>query len=178
MPVVKVVSKEALKQEALLKVVVKERKSEEDLTKQVELTWAITENDIGYRLTRIETFLREGRRVEVLIAPKKGGRKASREEILAVLARIRGKAEEVEGAEEWKSMEGAAGGQAVLFFQSKEHRQQVKEAEKVKAKEGRVEKMEKKEREKEEKREKLERRLARKKEDEERKARFKEGVSL
>ena len=44
-------------------------------TKTIELNWAIDGNDLGHRLQRIKDFLGKGNRVEVMMAPKRKGRK-------------------------------------------------------------------------------------------------------
>lgn len=169
-PVVKLVTNDELREESRNrnKVVVKQKKGE-DSSKQVELNWAITENDLGYRLKRIEQFLKEGRRVEVLIAPKKGGRRATKDEIDELLATMRATIAEVEGgSEEWKKMEGKIGGQVTLFFQPKDEGGKAKAEKEAKKREEREERLKEKEEEKAEKKRKLEKRLAKKKEEEKR----------
>lgn len=87
--------------------------------KQLELNWAISANDMGHRLNKLEEFLGQGKRVEVVLAVKKKGRVASKEEAGAVVSRIRGKLNEVDGAKEWKPAEGAVGGKMTLYLQGK-----------------------------------------------------------
>lgn len=155
-PVCKLISKKALWAERQAKA--KPKKDVKDMAKQIELNWAIDANDLEHRLDKMEEFLREGRRVEVLLAPKKRGRKASVDEQEDVLNKIRDRAEAIEGAEEWKDMEGKPPGQTVLHFRA--------EAEGVKktAVADKLDKFDKKEQEKRERREKQEKRLARKQE--------------
>ena len=169
-PVVKLVTKDQLREEVRNqgKVITKQKKTE-DSSKQIELNWAITENDLGYRLKRIAQFIKEGRRVEVLIAPKRGGRRATKEEIDELLATLRSAVAEVDGgSEEWKRMEGKIGGQLTLFFQPKDEGSQAKTQKAAKKREEREEKLSQKEEEKAERKRKLEKRMAKKKEDEER----------
>jgi len=131
-----------------------------DPTKQVELNWAADPNDVRHRVKRMQDFLREGRPVEVLLAPKpqKKGRRATPDEIESILKAVRAGAGEVDGAEEWKVMEGVAGKQVVLYFQAKQTGQGA--GKKPSAKEASMEKAAKKDAEKEERRLKQEKRMA------------------
>jgi len=168
-PVVKLVTIDQLREELKTqkKVVVKQKKG--DTSKQVELNWAITENDLGYRLTRIEQFLKEGRRVEVMIAPKRGGRRATKEEIDGLLATMRQTIADVEGgSEEWKKMEGTVGAQVTMFFQPKDEGGKATAEKVAKKREEREERLTQKEEDKAEKKRKLEKRLAKKKGEEDR----------
>lgn len=67
----------------------------------------------------MEEFLREGRRVEIVLAMKLKGRVASKEEAEAVVSKIRAKIKEVEGAKEWRAADGAVGRQLTLYFEGK-----------------------------------------------------------
>lgn len=84
--------------------------------KTVELNWAIDRNDLGHRLEKMKGFLMEGRRVEVVLASKKRGRKASLEECERVLERLRDCVGSVEGARETEGMQGKIGGFATLVL--------------------------------------------------------------
>ncbi|KAF2772965.1 hypothetical protein EJ03DRAFT_150378 [Teratosphaeria nubilosa] len=86
--------------------------------KTLELNWAIDQNDLGHRLEKMEEFLREGRRVEVVLAAKKRGRKASKEECEALLGRLREVVERV-GGKEFAGFEGGLGKFATVVFQGK-----------------------------------------------------------
>ncbi|KAK3703453.1 hypothetical protein LTR37_014443 [Vermiconidia calcicola] len=87
--------------------------------KTLELNWAIDANDLAHRTNTIKRFLEEGRKVEVVLAAKKRGRKASGEECEQVLGQLRGCVKAVEGAREVKALEGKMGGFAVLSFQGR-----------------------------------------------------------
>ncbi|KAF8854717.1 hypothetical protein BDZ45DRAFT_627397 [Acephala macrosclerotiorum] len=89
--------------------------------KTMELNWAIDGNDLGHRLTKLKEFLGKGQRVEVLLASKRKGkgRKATTEEAMGVIRKIRGAMREVEGAKEMKPMEGKVLGTATLFLEGK-----------------------------------------------------------
>jgi translation initiation factor IF-3 len=106
----KAASKEAKKQSF---------KGSEQGMKTLELNWAIDQNDLGHRLEKLKQFLEEGRRVEVVLAGKKKGRKATKEECEALLDRIETTVEETEGAKEKGPMEGKIGGVAKLTFLGK-----------------------------------------------------------
>ena len=84
--------------------------------KTLELNWAIDGNDLGHRLERMREFLEDGRKVEVLLAAKKKGRKATATECEGVLRRIRGVVDEVDGAKEDKAMTGSLGAFTTLAF--------------------------------------------------------------
>ncbi|KAK4631623.1 hypothetical protein CLAFUW4_03155 [Fulvia fulva] len=87
--------------------------------KTVELNWAIDKNDLGHRLGKIKGFLDEGRRVEVVLASKKQGRKASKEECEEVLKMVQGVVAKVDGAKEKEALQGKLGGFATLVLQGR-----------------------------------------------------------
>ncbi|KAL1590261.1 hypothetical protein WHR41_01061 [Cladosporium halotolerans] len=121
-PVCKIVDKkESYEADKRRKAVQKENKQaaqKENSVKTLELNWAIDGNDLGHRLDKVKEFLAEGRRVEIVLASKKRGRKASPAECQDVLAKIRSVAQSVKGAKE-KSFEGKPGGFATLTFHGK-----------------------------------------------------------
>ena len=90
-------------------------------TKQLEVSWAMSDNDLGHRLARLKEFLEKGWRVEVVFGSKRKGwmnkRAASAEEAANVLERIKGAVGEVEGANEWRGMQGKIGGEGKLSFE-------------------------------------------------------------
>lgn len=122
-PVCKIVSKKeeyaAEKRRKEQQKEIKQAAAKERSVKTLELNWAIDGNDLAHRLEKVRTFLEEGRRVEIVLAAKKRGRKASKEECAEVLAKIRTVAEGVRGAKEAKPMEGAVGGFATVVWQGK-----------------------------------------------------------
>ncbi|GAB7343899.1 hypothetical protein MBLNU457_1854t1 [Dothideomycetes sp. NU457] len=86
--------------------------------KTLELNWAIdVNNDLNHRLNKVKEFLAEGRRVEIVLAKKKRGRVATREECDNVLDRIKAVVEEVKGARQLKPMEGKVGAVAMLLLE-------------------------------------------------------------
>ncbi|KAE8450963.1 hypothetical protein EG329_005403 [Mollisiaceae sp. DMI_Dod_QoI] len=97
--------------------------------KSMELNWAIDGNDLGHRLNKLKEFLMKGQRVEVLLAGKKKGRKATEDEARAVIKRIKGVLTEVDGAREMKPMEGKFLGTATLFLEGKVQKATLREPE-------------------------------------------------
>ncbi|KAK7954944.1 hypothetical protein PG988_015638 [Apiospora saccharicola] len=64
-------------------------------TKELELNWAIAANDLGHKVTQLEGFLSKGKTVEVMVAKKRGGRVATKEEGEALIDRLEEAAEGV-----------------------------------------------------------------------------------
>jgi len=116
-PVCKIYEKKALREAERAKA--KAQKDPASLVKQLELNWAIGPNDLGHRLNKMVEFLEQGKRVEVVLAGKRKGKKATEEEALEVLRRIRLRVNKVEGATEWKTMVGKAPEQVTLYFEGK-----------------------------------------------------------
>lgn len=96
--------------------------------KTVELNWAIDKNDLGHRIEKMRGFLAEGRRVEVVLASKKRGRKASLEECQGVLEKLRECADAVDGAREVQKLEGKVGGFATMVFMGRPVKNIINEA--------------------------------------------------
>ncbi|TGO65607.1 hypothetical protein BOTNAR_0076g00010 [Botryotinia narcissicola] len=115
-PIARIVNKRELFQK---KKEVKKSKNPGTVTKTIEMNWAIERNDLGHRLEKMRGFLERGNKVEVILAGKKKGRKASVEEAEGVIARIREFVAGVEGARERVKMEGKVLGMAVLSFEGK-----------------------------------------------------------
>ena len=93
-----------------------QKKSKQSRPKQIELNWAISGNDFNMKLTQMAEFLDKGKKVEVLLAPKRRQRRATPEEAAEVMKKLRDKIEEI-GAKEVKDMEGKLLGQATLTVQ-------------------------------------------------------------
>ncbi|KAF7862681.1 hypothetical protein EAF04_007554 [Stromatinia cepivora] len=125
-PIAKIIDKqEAARQKRLAK----KSKNPAAVTKTIEMNWAIERNDLGHRLERIREFLERGNKVEVVLAGKKKGRKATEEEAEGVVGRVREFVEEVSGARESRKMEGKVGVQAVLYFEGRVPKKERKEEE-------------------------------------------------
>lgn len=91
-------------------------------SKQLEVSWTVSDNDLGHRMARLKEFLEKGWRVEIVFGSKRKGwmdrREASPEEARSVLEKIRKTVGEVEGAQE-KQMQGKVGQDAILSFEGK-----------------------------------------------------------
>ncbi|TKA23208.1 hypothetical protein B0A50_07601 [Salinomyces thailandicus] len=120
-PVCKIQSKkDAYAQEKQRKQAQKDNKAKSakmNSVKTLELNWAIDLNDLDHRLEKVAEFLAEGRRVEIVLASKKRGRKASSQECEAVLKKIKDCVGSVPNAQELKGLEGSPGGFASLVLQ-------------------------------------------------------------
>lgn len=128
LPVCKIVSKkEEYERGRQRKQQAKERKKQGMTAKSLktlELNWAMDQHDLAHRLNKMTEFLSEGRKVEIILASKKKGRKASPEECEDVLYKIRQTADAVNGAKEEMQMEGKLGGFATLAFSGRPAAQQ------------------------------------------------------
>ncbi|KAI9698740.1 MAG: hypothetical protein M1836_003850 [Candelina mexicana] len=115
--VCKIISKEELREKERAKAQMARKSA--ITAKQLELNWAIDPNDLSHRLKKMQEFLSLGRSVDIILAGKRKGRKATSEEAKAVIKTIRAKAMEVEGAKESKPMKGSMLQQVTLFFEGK-----------------------------------------------------------
>ena len=122
-PVCKIVSKkEEYERDRHFKKVVKERKMEgarAGSVKVLELNWAMDANDLAHRCERVAEFLSEGRRVEIVLAAKKKGRKATRAECDGLVKKIGETCDSVPGAKALKSLDGKIGAFATIVLQGK-----------------------------------------------------------
>jgi len=84
--------------------------------KLLELNWAIGEWDLQHRLGRMQDFLREGRKVELTLAPKRQGKRATPEEADGVIQAVRNAVAECKGAIE-KSATGTVGGVMTIVYE-------------------------------------------------------------
>ncbi|KAK5045531.1 hypothetical protein LTR84_009149 [Exophiala bonariae] len=83
--------------------------------KQLEINWAIAPNDLQMKLNQMESFLTQGKRVEIMLASKRRQRKATEEEATTLLRAIRDRVETA-GARESKPLEGKVLGQALMII--------------------------------------------------------------
>lgn len=101
----------------------KTQKENKKQTKQLEISWTVSDNDLGHRLGRLKEFLEKGWKVEIVFGAMRKGwmgrRKATEDDVSRVLERINSAVGEVEGAKEWKPIQGQVGGQAMLSFEGK-----------------------------------------------------------
>jgi len=87
-------------------------------TKSLELNWAIAAGDLKHRLVAMKKFLKEGRKVEVTLGPKKHGRKATEQEANAVFKAIENAVADCKGSRETKR-EGEVGGIMTVMYEGK-----------------------------------------------------------
>jgi translation initiation factor IF-3 len=116
-PICRVQSKKVLREAEKARAKKKELPSA--TLKTIELNWAIDPHDLQHRLQRVKDFLSKGWRVDVVMAGKKRGRKATPEEMKAVVEKIRETTKEVEGSKEWRDMEGSLGAAATIYLVGK-----------------------------------------------------------
>ena len=86
-------------------------------TKELELNWAIAPHDVKHKLRRMREFLSKGMYVEVLLAKKRSGRPATREEANWIYNAIREAADAVRGTRETRREEGEVNGVMKIFFE-------------------------------------------------------------
>ena len=93
----------------------KSLKKSQASSKIIELNWAIAPRDLQQKLTKLETFLKEGRRVEVVLASRRRQRQADVEECKDVLRQVRKAVGRVPGMKE-DLQEGKIGEKMKLSF--------------------------------------------------------------
>ena len=120
-PVCKMIDKKYMREVESAKQ--KAKKEIKRQTKQLEISWTVSDNDLSHRLVRLKEFLEKGWQVELVFGAKRKGwmgrRKATPEDIERVLERIKSAVGEIEGAKEWKPMQGMVGEQAILSYEGK-----------------------------------------------------------
>lgn len=92
-PVCRIIDKQAHVQDQEVKA--KEARRKELNRKELELNWAIAPNDLQHRLKQLRQFLEKGRRVEIMVAKKRGGRVATQDEADALVQTLQNTADEV-----------------------------------------------------------------------------------
>ncbi|KAI4188154.1 MAG: hypothetical protein L6R41_002340 [Letrouitia leprolyta] len=127
-PVCKIISKADYRLAEYAKQ--KPKKSAAASSKELEVHWSMAPNDLKHRLEKLKEFLEQGRRVEVVFGKKRKGwrdkRDVSDEGAKQILKQIRDAVAEVEGAKEWKEMDGQLRGGLTMFFEAKRERTEVK----------------------------------------------------
>lgn len=114
--VCKIISKKRLREQKHEKA--KASRATKQSSKQIELNWAIDPHDLSYRIKQLESFLSKGRKVELIMARKKGKRRVSEEEAQKLLATVREKVQEL-GATESKAMQGKPPSMVTMFVEQK-----------------------------------------------------------
>ncbi|EEY21436.1 conserved hypothetical protein [Verticillium alfalfae VaMs.102] len=97
------------------------------------LNWAIAANDLAIRMGKLKDFLGKGWRVDVTLAKKKGARKATQEEMAAVVKAVGAAVAEVPGARERKAREGELGKSFRIYVEGVAPKEEVKAKGKAKA---------------------------------------------
>lgn len=127
-PVCKIISKRNFRLAEATKH--KPKKNAATSSKELEVHWTMAPNDLKHKLERLKEFLDQGRRVEVVIGKKRKGwkdkKEASDEAANHILKQIRDCVAEVEGAREWKEMDGQLRGGLVMFFEAKREKPELK----------------------------------------------------
>jgi translation initiation factor IF-3 len=122
LPTCRVISKISLREQHQRKLDLARRQakglSAGPTMKNLELNWAIAGGDLKHRLGRLTEFLGDGRKVEVMLGPKKKGRKATEQEANGVLKAVRDAVGECKGASEVKT-EGEIGGVMTIVFEGR-----------------------------------------------------------
>lgn len=120
-PVVQIAEKNVLRRQVRDKerhVKQQQKDSKDRKPKQIEMNWAIDGHDLEIKLKQLETFLEKGKKVEILLAAKRKGRKAELAEGMVLLKQIRARLAELD-AKELKTMEGEVLRQATMIVQKK-----------------------------------------------------------
>ncbi|KAI4148785.1 MAG: hypothetical protein L6R39_002690 [Caloplaca ligustica] len=128
-PVCKAITKAQYRQAQAEKL--RPKKDASALVKEVDVNWAMSQNDLNHRLKRLKDFLDDGRRVEVAFGKRKRKgwmqrKDVTDEEANSIVKQVRRAVQEVEGAKEWKEMEGKVRGELVMFFEAKREKPEVK----------------------------------------------------
>lgn len=97
----------------------KKKQTAKPKTKEVELSWGISEHDLITKTRQMGGFLEKGLKVEVVLGKKKGGRNVSEKDAQELLKRIRQEVE-ARNAMESKPVQGEVGGVMRLALESKE----------------------------------------------------------
>ena len=125
LPTCKLQSKQELREQQKVKLALKNKAKTRGgagvggPSKQLEINWAIDANDLRHRLARMKEFLGQGRKVEVILAPKKTGRRATVEEAQVMVRKVKDAARECKGAVEAKDPNGKIGGVLTMVFEGK-----------------------------------------------------------
>ncbi|KAI0405293.1 hypothetical protein F4802DRAFT_191667 [Xylaria palmicola] len=117
---------DAAAEAAAAKSAEKEEKRLTKHTKQLEVNWAVAPHDLGHKVKRLHEFLGKGYRVELLLARKKGSRKATPEEAQELVRHVQEAALQVQGVSEYKKMDGAVGGVLKMFFEGPQGKKKTK----------------------------------------------------
>lgn len=124
-PICKIVDKKAMREAEKARALAARRST--ITTKTIELNWAIGGNDLAHRMQRVKDFLEKGHRVEVVMAVKRKGKKATEEEARELTEKVRKAIGECEGARENRPMEGKLLGSATIYAEGKRKKEDVEQ---------------------------------------------------
>ncbi|KAF2452012.1 hypothetical protein P171DRAFT_426416 [Karstenula rhodostoma CBS 690.94] len=116
LPTCKIITKIDLRNQYNRKIEVARKLEKGPSTKNLELNWAIAGGDLKHRLEKLNDFLKDGKKVEVLFKPKKRGKKATEAEAKSVLKAVTDVVDDCKGAGEVKR-EGDVGGTLTVVLQ-------------------------------------------------------------
>jgi translation initiation factor IF-3 len=120
----------------------KEKKKEskpQNVMKEIELSWAISNHDLEHRLKKVREFLEKGFRLDITIGTKKGMKKMPRAEMIVLLDRIEEAC--LQWGRERAEPEGELGRRYVMKFEGK-RAQKTEEGQEAGREEGREENVE------------------------------------
>ncbi|KAF8539271.1 hypothetical protein BDD12DRAFT_838950 [Trichophaea hybrida] len=92
----------------------KKEKNPHLITKEVELSWAISEHDLGHRMKKVRQFMEKGYKVSVTLGVKKGMSKQPLRTMHELLVRVRDECEQ--WGRECVDPEGAVGRRYTMLF--------------------------------------------------------------
>ncbi|KAK4229810.1 hypothetical protein QBC38DRAFT_471103 [Podospora fimiseda] len=110
-PICEIVDKKA-EYKAMMDKKKKQKQAKADkVTKELEINWASAPNDLNTKLKQLKKFLNKGIKVELKMASqqKKSKKKASLEEMKAVMATVEAAIADITGTREYKEREGILG---------------------------------------------------------------------
>ena len=114
-PVCKILPKEQVFK--LEKQKAKRVKTADDEKKQIELSWKMAEGDLGHKMNALAQFLEQGRKVEIVIVPKKKRDIISEADSEAFLAVVRKRLRDMPGTKETQPLSGTMGKMVTLYYE-------------------------------------------------------------
>lgn len=85
-------------------------------TKELELNWGISDNDLETKLKQLEGFLNKGMKISVMFGKKKRGKAVDEKDMAALAEKVRGWVAE-RGVKEYKPREGSVGGTMRMYLE-------------------------------------------------------------
>jgi translation initiation factor IF-3 len=89
----------------------------QNVMKEIELSWAISDHDLEHRLKKVREFLEKGYRLDITIGTKKGMKKKLRADMIALLDRIEEAC--LQWGKERSEPEGEVGRRYTMKFEGK-----------------------------------------------------------